>query len=134
VVNRPRWRNARHADRVLAGPDWEEFHGNQDRRDSSEVYGDGPALTDSDIVEPSIVTEDLFGYTSLGPTPGSTIRKLADLKPKVLAAMHGTSYSGDGAAALRALGDHYDARLRARPKQAVDGALQVWLGMATYCP
>jgi hypothetical protein len=61
----------------------------------------GP-VTDSDIVGPSIVTEDLFQYTNLGPTTGSTIRKLADLKPKVLAAMHGTSYSGDGAAALRA--------------------------------
>jgi flavorubredoxin len=74
--------------------------------------GNGPAITDSDIVEPSIMTEDLFRYTSLGPTTGSTIRKLADLRPKVLAAMHGASFSGDGAAALKALGDHYEARLR----------------------
>src|SRR5262249_23715537 len=75
--------------------------------------GNGPALTENDIIEPSITTEDLFHYTSLGPTTGATIRKLADLKPKVLAAMHGASFSGDGAAALRALGDHYDIRLRA---------------------
>jgi flavorubredoxin len=76
--------------------------------------GNGPAISDSDIVGPSIMTEDLFRYTSLGPTTGSTIRNLADLKPKVLAAMHGASFSGDGAAALKALGDHYDARLRAK--------------------
>jgi len=74
--------------------------------------GNGPAITDSDVVEPSIVTEDLFHYTSLGPSTGSTIRKLADLRPKVLAAMHGASFSGNGAAALKALGDHYEARLR----------------------
>jgi len=30
-----------------------------------------------------------------------------------LATMHGASFSGDGAAALKALGDHYDIRLRA---------------------
>jgi flavorubredoxin len=75
--------------------------------------GNGPAITNGDIVGPSIVTEDLFQYTSLGPTTGSTIRKLADFNPRVLATMHGSSYSGDGAAALRALGDHYDARLHA---------------------
>ena len=38
--------------------------------------------------------------------------QLAALKPRVLAAMHGSSFSGDGAAALRALGDHYDILLR----------------------
>ena len=73
--------------------------------------GNGPAITDRDVVEPSIVTEDFFHYTSLGPSTGSTIRKLADLRP-VLATMHGASFSGDGAAALKALGDHYEARLR----------------------
>jgi len=75
--------------------------------------GDGPALTEGDIVESSIVTEDLFHYTSLAPTTGAAIRKLAELKPKILAAMHGAAYSGDGAAALRALADYYDSRLRA---------------------
>jgi hypothetical protein len=67
----------------------------------------------SDVVEPSIVTEELFHYTSLGPTTGSTIRKLANLKPTVLATMHGPSFSGDGAAVLNAWGDHYDMRLHA---------------------
>jgi flavorubredoxin len=75
--------------------------------------GNGPAIIENDIVEPSITTENLFHYTSLGPTTGSTIRKLAALQPKVLATMHGSSFAGDGAAALSALGDHYDMLLRA---------------------
>jgi hypothetical protein len=74
--------------------------------------GNGPAITEGDIVEPSITTERLFHYTSLGPATGSTIRNLAALKPRVLATMHGSSFSGDGAAALRALADHYDMLLR----------------------
>ena len=74
--------------------------------------GNGPAITESDILEQSIQTESSFHYTSLGPTTGSTVRSLAALKPKVLATMHGSSFSGDGATALTALGDHYDALLR----------------------
>jgi hypothetical protein len=40
-------------------------------------------------------------------------RPQARRRALLLAAMHGTSYFGDGAAKLRDLGDHYDARLRA---------------------
>jgi hypothetical protein len=74
--------------------------------------GNGPAITEGDIIEQSIMSESLFHYTSLGPTTGSTVRDLAALKPKVLATMHGSSFSGDGATALNALGDHYDVLLR----------------------
>jgi hypothetical protein len=73
--------------------------------------GNGPAITESDIIEQSIATESLFHYTSLGPTTGATVRNPATLKPKVLATMHGSSFSGDGATALSALGDHYDMLL-----------------------
>ena len=74
--------------------------------------GNGPAITESDIIEQSIAAESLFQYTSLGPTTGAIVRNLAALKPKVLATMHGSSFSGDGATALSALGDHYDMLLR----------------------
>jgi hypothetical protein len=57
--------------------------------------------------------EDLMHPTSLGPTTAPTIRKLAELKPMLLATMHGASFSGNGAAALRELRDHFDKRLRA---------------------
>jgi flavorubredoxin len=73
--------------------------------------GNPPALTQSDIIGPAMAAEDLFHTTSLGPTKGPTIRKLAELKPKLLAAMHGASYHGDGTVALKNLADHYDSRL-----------------------
>ena len=42
---------------------------------------------------------------------GATIRGLAALAPRTLALMHGPSFAGDGAAALRALADDYDRRV-----------------------
>jgi hypothetical protein len=41
------------------------------------------------------------------------MRVLADLQPRTLALMHGPSYSGDCATALRDLADAYDRRLDA---------------------
>jgi len=49
-------------------------------------------------------------YSSLAPTPTSGMRSLADLAPKRLALMHGSSYSGDGGAALRELATAYEER------------------------
>jgi hypothetical protein len=76
------------------------------------VLRDGPALTSGDIVSPAIAAEDLFRYSSLNPGMGATIRGLASLAPHTLALMHGPSYAGDGAAALCALADDYDRRVR----------------------
>jgi flavorubredoxin len=75
--------------------------------------GQGPALVEDDIVGPASVAEDVFRATCLTPETGPTIRKLADLQPKTLALMHGSSFSGDCPAALHALADDYDARLSA---------------------
>ena len=55
----------------------------------------------------------MFGATCLTPNTGPTIRGLADLEPSLLAVMHGSSFAGDAAAALRALADYYDAWLAA---------------------
>lgn len=71
--------------------------------------GLGPALTEADVVGPSIAAEDLFSYTSSAVRLVSTARKLADLKPQTLACMHGPSFRGDGAQALRELADAYEA-------------------------
>lgn len=76
-------------------------------------YGDGPATTEGDIVGPAIAGEDIAGYSALNPKMGATLRKLAELKPRTIALMHGPAFAGDGAAALRALGDDYDRRARA---------------------
>jgi flavorubredoxin len=82
--------------------------------------GDGPALTEGDVVGPAIAGEDLFNYSSLNPGMGTTLRGLAKLAPRTLALMHGPSFRGDGAAALRALADDYDRRIAARGLR-VDG-------------
>jgi flavorubredoxin len=96
-----------------AGVMFEETTGTLLCGDLFTRVGNGPAITESDIVEQSMTSEALLHSTSLGPTTGSTIRELAALKPRILATMHGSSFSGDGAAALRALGDHYDLLLQA---------------------
>jgi flavorubredoxin len=79
--------------------------------------GDGPALTEGDVVGPAIAAEDLFRYSALAPNMGATIRSLASLAPRRLALMHGPSFAGDGAAALHALADDYDRRFRAASVQ-----------------
>jgi flavorubredoxin len=78
--------------------------------------GDGPALTSTDIVEAAMEAEDFFALTSLGPTTAPSIRGLASLRPKTLALMHGPSFTGDTVAAINALADRFDARLRAALK------------------
>jgi flavorubredoxin len=73
--------------------------------------GDGPALTDADILGPAGEAEDLFSYSSLAPSTPTTIERLAELAPRTLALMHGSSFTGDCAGALRALADSYRTRL-----------------------
>jgi flavorubredoxin len=73
--------------------------------------GDVPPLVEGDIVGPAAVAEDIFHATCLTPSTGPTIRRLAALKPRTLALMHGSSFTGDCAGALHALADDYDRRL-----------------------
>jgi len=75
--------------------------------------GNGPAMTGNDIVGPALAAEDMFYDTSLGPSIAPTIRRLADLAPRTLALMHGSSFAGDAVAALHDLAGAYDKRLRA---------------------
>jgi flavorubredoxin len=93
-----------------AGVMYEESTGTLLCGDLFTQLGDGPALTEGDIVGPSIAAEDLFKYSALNPAMGATIRSLVKLAPRTLALMHGPSFSGDGAAALAALADEYDRR------------------------
>jgi flavorubredoxin len=73
--------------------------------------GDGPPLTEGDILGPAEEAEDLFGFSSLAPSTPATIEALAELAPRTLATMHGSSFTGDCAGALRALADAYRTRL-----------------------
>ena len=76
--------------------------------------GDGPAVTEDDIVGPAASAEDLFRASSLAPASAVTVEGLANLGPSTLALMHGSSFSGDCAAALGALAGDYRRRIEAR--------------------
>jgi flavorubredoxin len=72
--------------------------------------GDVEALTESDVVERfrNAVTEyqagPLRNYMPYTPNTGRLLAELAALKPKALAAMHGSAFVGDGEKALLELG------------------------------
>src|SRR6202008_3776939 len=65
--------------------------------------GDGPPLTDDDILGPALDAERMFRAMTLAPAPAAILRGLAELKPTTLAVMHGSSLRGDCAAALEGL-------------------------------
>jgi flavorubredoxin len=69
--------------------------------------GAGPAVVESDLIEPAVAGEEVFHSTSLGPDFAPTLHRLADLAPTTLALMHGSSYRGDGADQLRGLATAY---------------------------
>lgn len=73
--------------------------------------GDPEPLTGADVLARArdAIVQNLSGplandmpYT---PYTDATLRRLADLQPKTLALMHGSSYQGDGGAAIRGLAD-----------------------------
>jgi hypothetical protein len=61
----------------------------------------------------------------MGPAIPAAYRRLADLEPKTLAVMHGSSYNGDCASLLRNLADVYETRFGCGspdiPAQALPG-------------
>lgn len=75
--------------------------------------GAPPALVTEDVVDPAIAAEGMFHATALTTHTADTIRALGDLAPSTLAIMHGSSYQGDGKAALHALADAYEGLVAA---------------------
>lgn len=88
-----------------AGLIFEETTGTLLCSDLLGQVGDGPALTEHDIVEAALEGEALWHSMSVTPEWVATVHRLADLGPRTLAIMHGSSFSGDGAGALRAFAD-----------------------------
>jgi len=74
--------------------------------------GDGPALTEADIVGPALAAEAMFRASALSPATGPTIRGLAALEPRMLALMHGSSSRTRCGESLRQLAEAYDAMIR----------------------
>src|SRR4051794_30252251 len=72
--------------------------------------GDGAPLTTDDIVGPAVEAEAIFRSTSLAPDTVITMSRLAELAPRTLALMHGSSFAGDGGQALLDLAAAYEER------------------------
>jgi flavorubredoxin len=89
-----------------AGAMWEETGATLFCGDLLTHGGDGPAITESDVAAPAIAMEDMFHAMSMAPSTGEVLERLAGLNPLTLAIMHGSSFRGDGAAALRTLARH----------------------------
>jgi flavorubredoxin len=62
-------------------------------------------LTESDVIGPSEAMRKHMDYFAHGPDTRAHIERLAAFEPRVLACMHGSSFSGDGRAALLGLAD-----------------------------
>jgi hypothetical protein len=74
--------------------------------------GDGPALTDGDIVGPALDAEAIFHATALSAATAATIRQLAALDPQMLALMHGSSTQTRCRESLLRLADAYDSMMK----------------------
>jgi flavorubredoxin len=61
------------------------------------------ALTTDDVVDPAMAAEAMFHQTSCAPHTTAVLQGLGDLEPATLAIMHGSSFQGDGRAALHGL-------------------------------
>ena len=81
---------------------------------SSDLFhqlGDVDPLTDKSVIDhvrQTFINYDatpLAGYMPYTRQTEMHLQKLVDLEPKTIAAMHGSSYSGDGSQALREFGE-----------------------------
>jgi flavorubredoxin len=93
-----------------AGLLYEETTGTLFSSDLFTQFGACPATTSDDIVDAAIATEKAVPFMPPTPLAAPTLKRLAALKPKTIALMHGPSFKGDGAAALDALAAYYAAR------------------------
>jgi flavorubredoxin len=72
-------------------------------------FGNGAAVTSSDLIEPTrkamqqMQQGPLVGYMPYTPRTEGVLRSLAGLQPQTLAVMHGSSYSGQGGRLLTSL-------------------------------
>jgi flavorubredoxin len=87
---------------------WEETTGTLLCGDLFTHLGNGAPVTGDDIVGPAMEAEALFRASCLAPDTAKVMRKLGELAPTTLALMHGSSFRGDGGAALFALASAYE--------------------------
>jgi len=88
-----------------AGVFYEEAAGTLFCGDLLTHVGDGPAVTSGDILGPAIAAESGFHAMTMAPGTAGILERLAALKPRRLALMHGSSFEGDGSEPLQGLAD-----------------------------
>jgi flavorubredoxin len=86
---------------------YEETTGTLFCGDLGTQIGDGPAVTTDTLRERAATAETLFHQLSSPQTSAEVLHRLAELEPRTLAVMHGSSFAGDGAAELRSLAEAY---------------------------
>jgi flavorubredoxin len=64
-----------------------------------------PPIVETDILGPSEAMRERMDYYAHGPNTREVLERLADLKPQILACMHGSAWRGDGAHLLGRLAD-----------------------------
>ena len=96
-----------------AGVLFEQTQGTMFVSDLFHHNGQREPLTSEDVVERSrgaakaMQTSPLMDYVPYTPKTERLLHELAAFEPRTLAIMHGSSFSGDGAAALRRMGHVY---------------------------
>jgi hypothetical protein len=95
--------------------------------------GGGPAVVEEDLVGRALDSEAMFRQLSSLSSTVATLRALAHLEPRTLAIMHGSSFRGDGGAALRALADGLEERFGSELDFCASQPGQAWtpLGAGT---
>ena len=88
-----------------AGLMYEETTGTLLCSDLLAHLGDRPAVAPDDVVGPALDSERMFRAMCVNAGTIATLRKLAQLQPRTLALMHGSSVSGDGGAVLSRFAD-----------------------------
>lgn len=108
---RMRWLDTPHVPHGWeAGCFYEEAAGTLFCGDLLTHVGDPAPVTSADVLGPAIVSEEMFGAMTLSPGSGAQLRRLAALGPTTLALMHGSSFTGDGSAALSGLAEYCERR------------------------
>jgi glyoxylase-like metal-dependent hydrolase (beta-lactamase superfamily II) len=87
--------------------------------------GPGPAVTTSGLIDAALDAEAVLRTSAPGDAVPRALEHLADLEPHTLAAMHGSSFEGNGGMALREL-----ARAWPTHASAIDDGMATagWLG------
>jgi hypothetical protein len=87
--------------------------------------GPGPAVTTGYLIDAALAAEQVLRTTTPGEAVPRALAHLADLEPRTLAVMHGSSFEGDGGMALRELAQAWPA-----PSSASAGGMVTagWLG------